>query len=145
MKRLLTGNEAIARGAYEAGVEVATAYPGTPSSEIVETLAEYKEVYAEWSVNEKTALEVAFGSSYAGKRAIVAMKNVGLNIAADPLFTISYTGVNAGLVIVVVDDPGMFSSQNEQDSRNYAKFAKIPMFEPSDGQEAKEFVKKALK
>jgi len=143
-KRLLSGNEAIARGAYEAGVRVACSYPGTPATEINETIAEYKEIYTEWSVNEKVALEIAFGACYAGKRSIVSMKHVGLNVAADPLFTISYTGVNAGLVIVSADDPGMFSSQNEQDNRNYAKFAKIPMLEPSDSQEAKDFTKRAF-
>jgi len=143
-KRVLSGNEAIARGAYEAGVRVACSYPGTPATEINEALVKYKEIYTEWSVNEKVALEIAFGACYAGKRAIVSMKHVGLNVAADPLFTISYTGVNAGLVIVTADDPGMFSSQNEQDNRNYAKFAKIPMLEPSDSQEAKDFTKQAF-
>ena len=143
-KRLLSGNEAIARGAYEAGVKVACSYPGTPATEINETLAEYKEIYTEWSVNEKVALEIGFGACYGGKRTIVSMKHVGLNVAADPLFTISYTGVNAGLVIVTADDPGIFSSQNEQDNRNYAKFAKIPMLEPSDSQEAKNFAKLAF-
>ena len=143
-KKLLSGNESIARGAYEAGVKVACSYPGTPATEINETLAEYKEIYTEWSANEKVALEIAFGASYAGKRAIVSMKHVGLNVAADPLFTISYTGVNAGLVIVTADDPGVFSSQNEQDNRNYAKFAKIPMLEPSNSQEAKNFTKLAF-
>lgn len=143
-KRLLSGNEAVARGAFEAGVKVACSYPGTPATEINEALARYKEIYTEWSVNEKVALEIAFGASYAGKRAIVSMKHVGLNVAADPLFTISYAGVNAGLVIVTADDPGMFSSQNEQDNRNYAKFSKIPMFEPSDSQEAKDFTEWAF-
>jgi len=143
-KILLSGNEAVARGAYEAGVKVACSYPGTPATEINENLAKYKEIYTEWSVNEKVALEIAFGACYAGKRAIVSMKHVGLNVAADPLFTISYAGVNAGLVIVTADDPGMFSSQNEQDNRNYAKFAKIPMLEPSDSQEAKKFTKQAF-
>jgi len=143
-KRLLSGNEAIARGAYEAGVKIACSYPGTPATEINESLARYKEIYTEWSVNEKVALEIGFGACYAGKRAIVSMKHVGLNVAADPLFTISYAGVNAGLVIVTADDSGMFSSQNEQDNRNYAKFAKIPMLEPSDSQEAKDFTKQAF-
>ena len=143
-EKLLSGNEAIARGAYEAGVKVACSYPGTPATEINETLAKYEEIYTEWSVNEKVALEIGFGACYGGKRAIVSMKHVGLNVAADPLFTISYTGVNAGLVIVTGDDPGMFSSQNEQDSRNYAKFAKIPMLEPSDSQETKNFTKLAF-
>ena len=143
-KKLLSGNEAIARGAYEAGVKVACSYPGTPATEINENLAKYKEIYTEWSVNEKVALEIAFGACYAGRRAIVSMKHVGLNVAADPLFTISYTGVNSGLVVVTADDPGIFSSQNEQDNRNYAKFAKIPMLEPSDSQEAKDFTKLAF-
>lgn len=145
MKKLLSGNEAVARGAYEAGVKLAASYPGTPATEIIQNISKYKSIYSEWSVNEKVALEVAFGSSYAGSRAIAAMKHVGLNIASDPLMTISYTGVCAGLVIVVVDDPGMCSSQNEQDSRNYAKFAKIPMLEPSDSQECKDFTKLAFK
>lgn len=144
MKELLSGNEAIARGAYEAGIKLAAAYPGTPSTEILESISKYKEIYSEWSVNEKIALEVAFGSSYAGSRSIVTMKHVGLNVASDPLMTMSYTGVNAGLVIVTVDDPGMYSSQNEQDNRNYAKFAKIPMLEPSDSQECKDFAKFAF-
>ncbi len=144
MKKLMLGNEAIARGAYEAGVRVATAYPGTPSTEITEFAAQYDEIYAEWSPNEKVALEVAIGASFAGARAMVAMKHVGLNVAADPLFTVSYTGVNAGLVIVVADDPGMHSSQNEQDSRYYARAAQVPMLEPSDSQEALDFVKLAF-
>lgn len=138
----MSGNEAIARGAYEAGVRVATAYPGTPSTEILETIArEYKDIYAEWSTNEKVALEVACGASMAGARAIACMKHVGVNIAADPLMTLSYVGVNGGFVLVTCDDPELYSSQNEQDNRHYARFAKIPMFEPSDSQEAKEFVK----
>ncbi|NLM47062.1 MAG: indolepyruvate ferredoxin oxidoreductase subunit alpha, partial [Firmicutes bacterium] len=137
-KKLLSGNEAIARGAYEAGVRVAAAYPGTPSTEILEHLARYSEVSAQWSSNEKVALEVGIGAAFAGARALVAMKHVGVNVAADPLLTLSYTGVNGGLVLVVADDPGMHSSQNEQDSRNYARFAKIPMLEPSDSQEAKD-------
>lgn len=144
MKKLLSGNEAIALGAYEAGVVVATGYPGTPATEIMEIIAKYKEVYSEWSPNEKVALEVAFGASFAGKRAIAVMKHVGLNVASDPLMTISYTGVNGGLVIVTADDPGLHSSQNEQDNRNYAKFAKIPMLEPSDSQEARDFTIKAF-
>jgi indolepyruvate ferredoxin oxidoreductase alpha subunit len=144
MKKLMLGNEAVARGAYEAGVKVAAAYPGTPSTEITENIAKYDEVYSEWSPNEKVALEVAIGSSIAGGRAICAMKHVGLNVAADPLFTASYTGVNAGLVIMVADDPGMHSSQNEQDSRMYAKSSKVPMLEPSDSQECKDFVKQAF-
>jgi len=143
-KTLLTGNEAIARGAYEAGARVAVAYPGTPSTEILENIAKYEEIYSQWSVNEKVAMEVASGSSIAGARTIVAMKHVGLNVAADPFMTLSYTGVNAGLVIIVADDPHMHSSQNEQDSRYYARFAKIPMLEPSDSDEAIDFVKKAF-
>lgn len=141
MKKLMIGNEAVARGAYEAGVRVATAYPGTPSTEITEFISKYDEIYSEWSPNEKVALEVAIGASFGGVRAICAMKHVGMNVAADPLFTCSYTGVNAGLVIVVADDPGMHSSQNEQDSRHYAKAAKIPMLEPSDSQECLDFIK----
>ena len=140
----MLGNQAVARGAYEAGVAVATAYPGTPSTEITEYIAKYDEIYTEWSPNEKIALEVAIGASLAGGRAIVSMKHVGLNVAADPLFTVSYTGVNGGLVIVVADDPGMHSSQNEQDSRFYARSAHIPMLEPSDSQEAKDYIKCAF-
>jgi indolepyruvate ferredoxin oxidoreductase alpha subunit len=144
MKKLMLGNEAVARGAFEAGVTVATAYPGTPSTEITETIAKYDEIYSEWSPNEKVALEVAIGSSIAGARAICSMKHVGLNVAADPLFTVSYTGVNGGLVIMVADDPGMHSSQNEQDSRFYARSSKVPMLEPADSQECKDFVKEAF-
>ncbi|PIZ19174.1 MAG: indolepyruvate ferredoxin oxidoreductase subunit alpha [Deltaproteobacteria bacterium CG_4_10_14_0_8_um_filter_43_12] len=144
MKELLSGNEAIARGAYECGVTVATGYPGTPSTEILENIAKYEGVYAEWSPNEKVALDVAAGASFGGARVLVAMKHVGINVAADPLFTLSYTGVKGGLVIITADDPELHSSQNEQDNRNYAKFAKIPMLEPSDSQEAKEFVKIAF-
>ena len=144
MKVLLSGNEAIARGAYEAGVSVATAYPGTPSTEILENIVAYKDIYAEWSPNEKVALEVGTGAAIAGRRVLVAMKHVGVNVAADPLFTLSYTGIRGGLVIVTADDPAMHSSQNEQDNRNYAKFAKIPMLEPSDSQEAKDYVKLAF-
>lgn len=140
MKVLLTGNEAIARGAYEYGVTVAAAYPGTPSTEILENVGRYSEIKAQWSPNEKVAMEVAVGSSIAGARALVAMKHVGVNVAADPLFTMSYSGVNGGLVLVSADDPGMHSSQNEQDNRHFAKFAKVPMLEPSDSQEAKDFV-----
>ena len=139
-KVLLSGNEAIARGAYEADVKVATGYPGTPSTEILETLVLFEDVYVEWSTNEKVAFEVAYGAAVSGGRALVAMKHVGVNVAADPLFAASYTGIRGGLVIVTTDDPEMYSSQNEQDNRNYAKFAKIPMFEPSDSQEAKDFV-----
>ncbi|MHB1126638.1 MAG: indolepyruvate ferredoxin oxidoreductase subunit alpha [Bacillota bacterium] len=140
MKQLLSGNEAIARGAYEAGVTVATAYPGTPSTEIIENISLFPGIYAEWAPNEKVAMEVGAGASIGGARVLVAMKQVGVNVAADPFFTFSYTGVNGGLVIICADDPGIHSSQNEQDSRNYAKFAKIPMLEPSDSQEAKDFV-----
>ena len=139
--KLLTGNEAIARGSYEAGVKVATAYPGTPSTEILENIANYKEIYCQWSVNEKVAMDVASGASIAGARALVAMKHVGLNVAADPFITLSYTGVNGGLVVVSADDPHMHSSQNEQDNRFYAKFAKVPMLEPSDSQEALDLIK----
>ena len=142
MKKVLTGNEAIARGAYEGGARFAAAYPGTPSSEILDTIGrEYEEIYAEWAPNEKVALEATMGASIAGARAMACMKHVGVNVAADPLMTLSYTGVRGGLVLVTADDPELYSSQNEQDNRNYAKFAKIPMLEPSDGQEAKNFIK----
>ena len=144
MKKLMLGNEAIARGAYEAGVRVASSYPGTPSTEITEFMAKYDEIYCEWAPNEKVAVETASGASLAGGRAVSAMKHVGLNVAADPLFTMSYIGVNAGFVLCVADDPGMHSSQNEQDSRNYALASKIPMLEPADSAECKEFMKKAL-
>lgn len=144
MKRLMIGNEAIALGAYEAGVRVVSSYPGTPSTEITEFISKKDEVYSEWAPNEKVACEVAIGASIAGARSMTCMKHVGLNVAADPLFTSSYTGVNGGFVIIVADDPGMHSSQNEQDSRNYAKAAKIPMLEPSDSAECKEFTKKAF-
>jgi len=143
MKKLMLGNEAVARGLYEGGCSFVSSYPGTPSTEITEAVAKYPEVYAEWAPNEKVAMEAAFGASLAGKRAFCGMKHVGLNVAADPLFTISYTGVNAGLVIGVADDAGMHSSQNEQDSRHYARAAKIPMLEPSDSKEALEFTKLA--
>ena len=143
MKTLMLGNEAVARGLFEAGCSFVSSYPGTPSTEITECIATYKEVYAEWAPNEKVAMEAAFGASLAGKRSFCAMKHVGLNVAADPLFTISYTGVNAGMVIGVADDAGMHSSQNEQDSRYYAKSAKIPMLEPADSAEAIAFAKKA--
>ncbi|HAJ95926.1 MAG TPA: indolepyruvate ferredoxin oxidoreductase subunit alpha, partial [Actinobacteria bacterium] len=143
-KKLLTGNEAIARGAYEAGVRVATAYPGTPSTEILENISKYPEIYSQWSVNEKVALEVASGSSIAGARTLAAMKHVGLNVAADPFMTMSYTGVTGGLVLISADDPQLHSSQNEQDNRFYARFARVPMLEPSDSQEAKDFVGRAL-
>ena len=136
MKMLMLGNEAVARGLFEAGCSFVSSYPGTPSTEITETIAKYPEVYAEWAPNEKVAMEAAFGASLAGKRTFCGMKHVGLNVAADPLFTISYTGVNGGMVIGVADDAGMHSSQNEQDSRHYARAAKIPMLEPSDSAEA---------
>ena len=141
MKSLLLGNAAVARGVYEAGCCLASSYPGTPSTEITQNIAQYEEVYTEWAPNEKVALEVAFGASLAGKRSFTGMKHVGLNVAADPLFIISYTGVNAGLVIAVADDPGMHSSQNEQDSRHFAKAAKVPMLEPADSAECLEFTK----
>ena len=143
MKTLMLGNEAVARGLYEAGCCFVSSYPGTPSTEITECVAKYEEVYAEWAPNEKVALEAALGASLAGKRSFCAMKHVGLNVAADPLFTISYTGVNAGLIIGVADDAGMHSSQNEQDSRHYAEASKIPMLEPSDSAEALRFAKLA--
>lgn len=144
-KVLISGNEAIARGAYEAGVKVATAYPGTPSTEILEFLSRYEGIYTEWSPNEKVAVEVALGASFAGVRAMASMKHVGLNVAADPLFTSAYTGIRGGLVIVTADDPGMHSSQNEQDNRNYAFAAKVPMLDPSDSAEARDFVKVAFR
>lgn len=145
MKHLLTGNEAIARGAYEAGAAFASAYPGTPSTEILENLARYRaELYCEWAPNEKVALEAAIGASIAGVRALATMKHVGVNVAADPLFTFAYTGVNGGCVLVSADDPGMHSSQNEQDNRHYAMAAKLPMLEPADSQEAKDFTKLAF-
>ena len=144
MKELMLGNKAVARGLYEAGCKVISSYPGTPSTEITEEAAAYKEVYCEWAPNEKVALEVAHGATLGGVRAACAMKHVGLNVAADPLFTISYQGLNAGLVVCVADDPGMHSSQNEQDSRHYAIAAKLPMFEPSDSEESRVFAKKAF-
>ena len=143
MKQLMLGNAAAARGLYEAGVAVVSSYPGTPSTEITEELAKYDDVYSEWAPNEKVAMEVAFGASLAGKRSFCGMKHVGLNVAADPLFTVSYTGVNGGMVIAVADDAGMHSSQNEQDSRHYARSAKLPMLEPSDSGEAYAFAKQA--
>lgn len=136
----MSGNEALALGAFQAGVKVASAYPGTPSTEILENLSAYEGVYTEWAPNEKVALEVAIGASFAGARAMASMKHVGLNVAADPLFTAAYTGVRGGLVVITADDPGMFSSQNEQDNRNYAFAAKLPMLEPSDADEAREFM-----
>lgn len=144
MKELMLGNKAVARGLYEAGCKVISSYPGTPSTEITEEAAAYKEVYCEWAPNEKVALEVAHGATLGGVRAACAMKHVGLNVAADPLFTISYQGLNAGLVVCVADDPGMHSSQNEQDSRHYAIAAKLPMLEPSDSEESRVFAKKAF-
>ena len=143
MKQLMLGNEAVARGLYEAGCAFVSSYPGTPSTEITEAIAKYPEVYAEWAPNEKVAMESAFGASLAGRRSFCGMKHVGLNVAADPLFTISYTGVNAGMVIGVADDAGMHSSQNEQDSRHYARASKIPMLEPADSAEAIAFAKLA--
>ena len=144
MKQLMLGNAAAARGLYEAGVSVVSSYPGTPSTEITEELAKYDDVYSEWAPNEKVAMEVAFGASLAGKRSFCGMKHVGLNVAADPLFTVSYTGVNGGMVIAVADDAGMHSSQNEQDSRHYARSAKLPMLEPSDSAEALAFARQAF-
>ena len=144
MKKLMLGDFAVARGAWEAGVHVATAYPGTPSTEITEELARYEDVYSEWSPNEKVAMEAGIGASFRGARAIVSMKHVGLNVALDPLFTAAYTGVNGGLVVAVADDPSVFSSQNEQDTRLTAVSAQVPVLEPSDSQEAKEFAKAAF-
>ena len=143
MKELLLGNEAVARGLFEAGVKVVSSYPGTPSTEITEAAAKYDEIYCEWAPNEKVAAEVAAGASFGGARSFCAMKHVGLNVAADPLFTMSYIGVNGGMVFGVADDPGMHSSQNEQDSRNYAIAAKLPMLEPSDSTECRDFTKLA--
>ncbi len=144
MKQLMLGNAAAARGLYESGCEFISSYPGTPSTEITEEAAKFKEIYCEWAPNEKVALESAFGACLAGRRSFCGMKHVGLNVAADPLFTMSYTGVNAGLVIGVADDPGMHSSQNEQDSRHHAIASKVPMIEPSDADEAREFAKIAF-
>lgn len=144
MKKLMLGNEAFARGLYEAGCKVVSSYPGTPSTEITEEVAKYDEVYAEWAPNEKVAMEVALGASIAGVRSFCGMKHVGLNVAADPLYTAGYTGVNGGMVIAVADDPGMHSSQNEQDSRHHAIASKVMMLEPSDSSECKEFTKKAF-
>ena len=143
MKQLMLGNKAFARGLYEAGCEVVSSYPGTPSTEVTEEAAKYDEIYCEWAPNEKVAFEVAFGASLAGKRSFCGMKHVGLNVAADPLYTCSYTGVNAGMIICVADDAGMHSSQNEQDSRHHAIASKVPMIEPSDSAEALEFAKLA--
>lgn len=144
MKHLITGDEAVARGAWEAGVRFASAYPGTPSTEILENIARYQEIRAEWAPNEKTALEAVIGASLAGARALASMKHVGLNVAADPFFTFAYMGVNAGAVVVSADEPGQFSSQNEQDNRNYAKAAMTPMFEPSDSQECRDMLIEAF-
>ncbi len=144
MKKLMLGNEAVARGLYEAGCSFVSSYPGTPSTEITEYAAKYPEIYAEWAPNEKVAMETAFGASLAGKRSFCGMKHVGVNVAADPLFTVAYTGVNGGFIIGVADDPGMHSSQNEQDSRHYAIAAKVPMLEPSDSAESISFVKEAF-
>ena len=144
MKEILSGNEAVARGAYEAGTAVASGYPGTPSTEILENIVQYEGIDASWAPNEKVGLEVAIGASFAGGRALATMKHVGVNVAADPLFTLSYTGVKGGLVLVTADDPELHSSQNEQDNRNYAKFAKIPMLEPADSQECLDYTKLAF-
>ena len=144
VKKLMLGNEAVARGAYEAGVGVVSSYPGTPSTEITENIVKYEDVYVEWAPNEKVACEVAIGASIGGARAMSCMKHVGLNVMADPVFTVSYTGVNGGLVLCVADDPGMHSSQNEQDSRHYAKASKILMLEPSDSAECRDYTKKAF-
>ncbi len=144
MKKLMLGNAAVARGAYEAGVKVVSSYPGTPSTEITESMVEYENVYVEWAPNEKVAAETAIGASIAGARAMSCMKHVGLNVMADPVFTVSYIGTNGGLVFCVADDPGMHSSQNEQDSRHYAKAAKIPMLEPSNSAECRDFTKLAF-
>lgn len=144
MRQLMLGNKAFARGLYEAGCSVVSSYPGTPSTEVTEEAAKFEEIYCEWAPNEKVAMEVAFGASLAGKRSFCGMKHVGLNVAADPLFTCSYTGVNGGMVICVADDAGMHSSQNEQDSRHHAIASKVPMLEPSDSSEALEFTKKAF-
>src|SRR5512145_2361406 len=138
MKHLLSGDEAVARGAWEAGVVVASGYPGTPSTEILENFALMPNVYAEWAPNEKVALDVAIGAAYAGRRALATMKHVGLNVAADSLFSAAMTGLEAGLVIVSADDPAMHSSQNEQDNRQYAPFARLPCLDPADSQEAKD-------
>lgn len=145
MKEFLSGNEAVARGLYEAGVQVGSAYPGTPSTEIFENLSLYPDIYHEWAPNEKVAFEVAYGASIAGVRSVAAMKHVGLNVAADPLFTAAYNGVGRGFVVISADDPGMHSSQNEQDNRHYARAAKLPMFEPADGQDALDMIREAYK
>ncbi len=144
MKVLLSGNEAIARGAYEAGIQVVAGYPGTPSSEILENVAKYKEIYSEWSVNEKVAMDMAAGAAYSGRRAMVTTKQVGMNVLSDSLFYAVYTGLEAGLVVLTADDPGLFSTQNEQDNRHYAKLGKFPLLEPADSQEAKDFIVKGI-
>lgn len=144
MKQILSGNEAVARGCYEYGLHVATAYPGTPSTEILENVSHYPEIYCEWSPNEKVAFEVAMGATFEGARSLVAMKHVGLNVAADPFMSVSLIGAPGGFIVVSADDPGMHSSQNEQDNRYYAKFAGYPCLEPSDSQESKDFVGEAL-
>ena len=144
MKKLMLGNAAVARGAYEAGVRVVSSYPGTPSTEITENMVQYNEVYVEWAPNEKVAAETAIGASIGGARAMSCMKHVGLNVMADPVFTVSYIGANGGLVFCVADDPGMHSSQNEQDSRHYAAAAKVPMLEPADSAECRDFTKAAF-
>ncbi len=143
-KEILSGNEAIARGFAEAGGKFAASYPGTPSTEVLEELCRVPGIHAEWSINEKVAFEAAIGGSISGLRSMASMKHVGVNVAADPLMTASYTGVNAGLVLMAADDPGMFSSQNEQDTRHFARLAKVPCLEPSDSQEAKDFTKLAF-
>ena len=144
MKRLLSGNEAFALGAWEAGVQYASAYPGTPSTEILENFARYPGIKAEWASNEKVALDNAIGASFGGARTIVVMKHVGVNVAADSLMSVSYTGVKGGLVLISADDPGTFSSQNEQDNRQYARFGKFPCFDPADSAEARQFIGVAL-
>ena len=142
--KIMLGNEAIARGAFEAGVKVSAAYPGTPSTEISENIVKYPEIYAEWSPNEKVAMEVAIGASISGVRSMASMKHVGVNVASDPLYTVSYIGVNGGMVCAVADDPGMHSSQNEPDSRHHAIASKTPMLEPSDSAECSLFTKLAF-
>ena len=144
MKELLSGNEALARGALEAGIEIACGYPGTPSSEILENVAKYKEIYSEWSVNEKVAMDAAAGAAYSGRRSMVTTKQVGMNVLSDSLFYTAYTGAEAALVVITADDPGLFSSQNEQDNRHYAKLGKFPMLEPYDSQECKDFMGEAV-
>ena len=144
MKELLSGNEALARGALEAGIEIACGYPGTPSSEILENVAKYKEIYSEWSVNEKVAMDAAAGAAYSGRRSMVTTKQVGMNVLSDSLFYTAYTGAEAAFVVITADDPGLFSSQNEQDNRHYAKLGKFPMLEPCDSQECKDFMGEAV-